>query len=66
MTACGRRYYEMTQVAETLDGLSIEPIITRATVAFFRRSVDLKPYKQFPDGPDSVESVAQFFNTRLG
>jgi len=61
VTACDRRYHEMSQVLETLKELGIEPIMTRATEAFFKRSVDLQPRKQFPDGPESFESVAEFF-----
>lgn len=65
VTACGRRHHEMTQVVETLEQLGFEPIMTRATEAFFQRSVDMEPRKQFPDGPDSVESVAEFFDAGL-
>jgi 3-hydroxyisobutyrate dehydrogenase-like beta-hydroxyacid dehydrogenase len=65
VTACDRRYHEMTQVVETLEQLGIDPIMTRATEEFFKRTIDMEPRKQFPDGPDSVESVAEFFDAGL-
>ena len=36
-----RRYHEMAQAAETLRALGVEPLMTAATVAFFRRSTAL-------------------------
>jgi 3-hydroxyisobutyrate dehydrogenase-like beta-hydroxyacid dehydrogenase len=62
VTACIRRYHEMTQVIETLQELGIDPIMTRATEAFFRRSIDMEPHRQFPDDPDDIKSVAEFFD----
>lgn len=62
VTACGRRYHEMTQVVETLEDLGFEPVMTKATEAFFKRSVALEPHKHFLNGPNSLELVAEFFD----
>lgn len=65
VTACGRRCHEMTQVVETLEELGVDPVMTKATETFFRRSVAMEPHRQFPEGPDSIESVVEFFDTSL-
>ncbi len=59
-TAHERRYHEVKQVAGVLRELGIEPTITAATEAFFRRSgrLGLAPAR-------SEEDVIRFFNERL-
>ncbi len=65
VTACGRRYQEMTQIVETLEELGINPVMTKATETFFDRSASMELHRHFPKSPDSTESVVEFFSTRL-
>jgi 3-hydroxyisobutyrate dehydrogenase-like beta-hydroxyacid dehydrogenase len=60
-----RRYHEMVQVAETLQGLEVEPTITAATVEFFRRSRGLGLDVAFPEKPETVGQVIAFIDERL-
>ena len=60
-----RRYHEMVQVAETLRELSLEPLMTGATVAFFRRSLGLGLGDAFPARPGSPDQVVAFMEQRL-
>lgn len=56
-TAHARRYYEMVQVEAFLRELGIEPVLTKATVAFFDRSTRLALAETFdgkPNAPDEV------------
>ena len=55
----------MVQVAETLRGLGVEPLLTAATVDFFRRSQTLGLDAAFPEKPETVEEVIAFVDERL-
>jgi 3-hydroxyisobutyrate dehydrogenase len=61
-----RRYHEMVQVAETMREIGVEPVMTAATEAFFRRSLALGFSEVFLQKPDSVEEVIDFMDQRLG
>ncbi len=50
--ACERRYHEMVQVVETVRGMGLEPIMARATVDFFKRSLELGLPQAFPEKPN--------------
>jgi 3-hydroxyisobutyrate dehydrogenase-like beta-hydroxyacid dehydrogenase len=60
-----RRYHEMEQVAETMRGLHVEPVMTAATVDFFRRSRTLGLDAAFAEGPESVGDMIAFMNAAL-
>ena len=60
-----RRYHEMVQVAETMRGLGLEPIMTAATETFFERSRSLGLGDAFAESPDSMEQVIAFVEQRL-
>jgi len=60
-----RRYHEMTQVVETMRDIGIEPIMTSATEAFFRRSLELGFAEEFSEKPDSPEKVIEFMEKKL-
>lgn len=64
-TAHARRYHEMKQVANVLRQLGLEPTITAATEAFFRRSGSLGLQERFSTTPATVDEVVRFFNERL-
>ena len=55
--ACERRYHEMEQVLETLSDLDIEPVMTRGTTNFFKRSVELRLGEEFAHKPDDFRDV---------
>jgi 3-hydroxyisobutyrate dehydrogenase-like beta-hydroxyacid dehydrogenase len=58
--ACERRYHEMVQVVETLGELRLEPLMTRGTLDFFRRSRFLGLEKIFHAKPDSFWEVPNY------
>jgi 3-hydroxyisobutyrate dehydrogenase-like beta-hydroxyacid dehydrogenase len=60
-----RRYHEMVQVAETMRGLGLEPLMTAATEAFFERSRSLGLDGAFAQKPDSMEQVVAFLEQHL-
>ncbi len=60
-----RRYHEMTQVMETMREIGIDPIMTVATEAFFKRSIALGFEEEFADKPDSFEQVVEFMENKL-
>lgn len=64
-TAHARRYHEMKQVANVLRQLGIEPTVTAAIEAFFRRSGTLGLQEQFKATPAAVDDVVRFLNERL-
>jgi 3-hydroxyisobutyrate dehydrogenase-like beta-hydroxyacid dehydrogenase len=64
-TAHARRYHEMVQVAEVLRQLEIEPTLTDATVAFFRRSRSMGLQERFAKTPSSMDEVVKFFDAQL-
>ena len=61
-----RRYHEMVQVRETLGEIGLEPIMTRATEAFFARSCTLALHEAFPSKPASMDEVVAYMEARLG
>jgi len=60
-----RRYYEMVQVIETMQEINIEPIMTSATEAFFKRSLSLGFEDAFEGKPEAFEAVVDFMDVRL-
>jgi len=60
-----RRYHEMVQVTETMREIGIEPIMTDATTAFFKRSLALDLDSAFPEKPNSFEAVVAHMEKRL-
>jgi len=64
-TAHARRYHEMKQVANVLRQLGLEPTMTAATEAFFRRSGSLELHETFSAAPATMDEVVRFFNERL-
>jgi 3-hydroxyisobutyrate dehydrogenase-like beta-hydroxyacid dehydrogenase len=60
-----RRYYEMVQVNETMREIGIEPVMTDATTAFFKRSLGLDLDSAFPEKPKSFEAVVAYMEERL-
>ncbi len=63
--ACERRYHEMLQVTETMRELGIEPILTDATVSFFKRSLTLEFAAAFPEKPESFHRVVEHMEERM-
>jgi len=61
-----RRYYEMVQVVETMRGIGVDPLMTSATKAFFKRSFSLGLKGTFPEKPGSFEEVVNFMEKQLG
>ena len=64
-TAHARRYHEMVQVAGVLRQLGVEPTITAATEAFFRRSGTLGLEGVFKTTPATMDELVRYFNQRL-
>ncbi|HEX7053806.1 MAG TPA: DUF1932 domain-containing protein [Burkholderiales bacterium] len=64
-TAHERRWHEMAQVADVLRALGVEPVMTAATEALFRRSVELRLKDDFPARPRSPETVVQTLERKL-
>ena len=64
-TAHARRYHEMKQVVNVLRQLGVEPTITVATEAFFRRSGSLGLQDKFKATPATMDEFVQFMNERL-
>ncbi len=55
--ACERRYHEMIQVLKTLKEMDVEPVMTRGTTDFFKRSTESGFEKQFERKPDNFWEV---------
>jgi 3-hydroxyisobutyrate dehydrogenase-like beta-hydroxyacid dehydrogenase len=49
--ACERRYHEMIQVVETVWEMGLEPIMAKAAVDFFKRSLAVGLPQAFPEKP---------------
>jgi len=60
-----RRYYEISQVVETMKKIGVEPIVTSGTEDFFKRSLSLRMKEAFPEKPDSFEKVIGFMGKKL-
>jgi len=60
-----RRYHEIAQVMETLQEMGIEPIMTRGTRDFFKRSLSLGLKGAFPERPHSIGPVIEFMEEQL-
>jgi len=54
-----RRFHEMAQVADLLAQMKLDAIMTDATLAFFRRSTELKLSRNFARKPDQVNEVIE-------
>jgi 3-hydroxyisobutyrate dehydrogenase-like beta-hydroxyacid dehydrogenase len=63
--ACERRFYEMLQVAETMEELDIDPVMTKGTIAFFERSLGLDFKQQFTQKPESLVEVIDYMNLKI-
>ena len=61
-----RRGQEMAQVAETMGGLGLDPLMTSATEAFFRRSQTMGFPEVFSEKPSSMQEVLDFMERQLG
>ncbi len=57
--ACERRYHEMVQVLDTLKELELEPLMSRGTTEFFKRSVDAGLRRHFARKPDDFWQVPE-------
>lgn len=64
-TAHERRWHEVAQVVGVLRGLGLEPLMTGATEALFRRSVELRLKEDFPERPKSLEAVVRRLERKL-
>ena len=60
-----RRGLEMVQVAETMRGLGLDPVMTSATEAFFRRSRSMGFSEAFSKKPSSMQEVIDFMEQQL-
>jgi len=65
-TAHERRWHEVVQVDKVLREIGIDPVMTSATEALFRRSVELDLGAAFAARPPSMDPVIRFFDERLG
>lgn len=63
--ACERRYHEMVQVIETLEEINIEPILTRGTRDFFRRSMEMGLGILFDTKPENFWDVPNLMERAL-
>jgi 3-hydroxyisobutyrate dehydrogenase-like beta-hydroxyacid dehydrogenase len=63
--ACERRYHEMVQVVETLEEIGVDPLITRGTQEFFRRSVEMGLGDQFGEKPSNFWDVPHAIEKKL-
>jgi len=61
-----RRWHEVVQVAQVLREMGLDPVMTAATEALFRRSVALETRAAFPARPDTMDPVIRFFDQHLG
>lgn len=60
-----RRYWEVTQIVETMQEVGIEPIMAAATESLFARSRSLGLSEAFPNKPATYEEVIEFMNQKL-
>ncbi|HUJ88139.1 MAG TPA: DUF1932 domain-containing protein [Burkholderiales bacterium] len=64
-SAHSRRYHEVKQVANVLRQLGMEPTITSATEAFFRRSGSLGLSERFAAPAATMDEVVRYFDLKL-
>jgi 3-hydroxyisobutyrate dehydrogenase-like beta-hydroxyacid dehydrogenase len=62
--ASERRYHEMEQVLETLEELGVDPVMTKGTTEFFRRSVESGLAARFTAKPDNLWAVPEEIEKR--
>jgi len=60
-----RRLHEMRQVAELLDEMGLESILTEATVRFFERSTRLELGAAFERRPETMEAIVDVLLSRI-
>lgn len=60
-----RRYWEVTQIVETMQELGVDPIMASATETLFKRSLSLDLAEAFPQKPDSYKEVIDYLSRRL-
>ena len=60
-----RRFHEMVQVADLLAQMKLDAIMTDATLAFFRRSTELKLSRDFVRKPDQMNEVIEALMRRM-
>jgi 3-hydroxyisobutyrate dehydrogenase-like beta-hydroxyacid dehydrogenase len=60
-----RRYWEVTQIVETMQEIGVEPIMTAATETLFERSLSLGLAEAFPGKPHSYEEVVDYISKKL-
>lgn len=60
-----RRYHEMIQVVDLLKDMKLDPVMTNATLAFFKRSVDWKISQDFPQKPSEMDKLIEDLAQRI-
>ncbi len=60
-----RRYWEVTQIVETMKELGVDPIMASATETLFKRSLSLGLSDAFSHKPDSYEEVVDYIWKKL-
>jgi 3-hydroxyisobutyrate dehydrogenase-like beta-hydroxyacid dehydrogenase len=63
--AHNRRYHEMLQVIETMEEIGIEPVLTKKTASYFKRSIDMKMKDSFSSRPSHYNEVIEFIESKL-
>lgn len=54
-----RRYHDMNQVIDLLKDMQFDPIMTEATIRFFKRSTDLQLPQDFAGKPKLMDDVIE-------
>jgi hypothetical protein len=60
-----RRCQEMVRVLETMREMGVDPVIMRATTAFFERSGGPGLTEAFPEKPGFVDTVIEFLEREV-
>lgn len=60
-----RRYHEMIQVIDLLKDMKLDPIMTNATLAFFKRSADWNISQDFPQKPSEMDKLIEDLAQRI-
>jgi len=61
-----RRFHEMEQVIETMKEIGISPILTQATLEYFKQSITLNLRSYFPEAPASADEVITVIANQAG
>ncbi len=60
-----RRFHELVQVADLLEDMKLDSIMTNATLAFFKRSADWKISRDFPNKPSEMDELIEDLTHRI-